>query len=139
MSPDELGKRVWELRGTLLRLACAIVRNPQDAEDAVSEAVVRAFENLSALRSDAAARPWLTRITVRCCYERARRSRRESLHEDVEPLCQGEAHASAAGRRCGVRVRRHRAGPVGVPMIVQNVDSMSRDTLTTASGIGNRC
>ena len=44
MSPDELGKRVWELRGTLLRLACAIVRSPQDAEDAVSEAVVRAFE-----------------------------------------------------------------------------------------------
>ena len=73
MSPDELGKRVWELRGTLLRLACAIVRSPQDAEDAVSEAVVRAFENLSALRSDAAARPWLTRITVRCCYDRLRR------------------------------------------------------------------
>ena len=24
-------------------------------------------------------------------------------------------------------------------MIVQNVDSMSRDTATTASGIGNRC
>ena len=54
MSPDELGKHVWELRGTLLRLACAIVRSPQDAEDAVSEAVVRAFENLSALRGGAA-------------------------------------------------------------------------------------
>lgn len=72
MSPDELGKHVWELRGTLLRLACAIVRNPQDAEDAVSEAVVR---------------PWLTRITVRCCYDRVRRLRRETPCEDPEPLC----------------------------------------------------
>ena len=87
MSPDELGKHVWELRGTLLRLACAIVRNPQDAEDAVSEAVVRAFESLAALRSDAAVRPWLTRITVRCCYDRVRRLRRETPCEDPEPLC----------------------------------------------------
>ena len=38
MSPDELGRRVWELRGPLMRLACAIVRRQQDAEDAVSEA-----------------------------------------------------------------------------------------------------
>ena len=44
MSPDELGRRAWELRGPLMRLACAIVRRQQDAEDAVSEAVVRAFE-----------------------------------------------------------------------------------------------
>lgn len=57
MSPDELGRRVWELRGPLMRLACAIVRRQQDAEDAVSEAVVRAFESLPALRCDAAVRP----------------------------------------------------------------------------------
>lgn len=56
MSPDELGRRVWELRGPLMRLACAIVRRQQDAEDAVSEAVVRAFESLprSALRRGSA-------------------------------------------------------------------------------------
>ena len=33
MSPDELGRRVWELRGPLMRLACAIVRRQQDADD----------------------------------------------------------------------------------------------------------
>lgn len=66
MSPDELGRRVWELRGPLMRLACAIVRRQQDAEDAVSEAVVRAFESLPALRCDAAVRPWLMKITARC-------------------------------------------------------------------------
>ena len=37
MSPDELGRRVWELRGPLMRLACAIVRRQQDAEDALLE------------------------------------------------------------------------------------------------------
>ena len=44
MSPDELGRRVWELRGPLMRLACAIVRRQQDAEDAVSETVSRVEE-----------------------------------------------------------------------------------------------
>lgn len=87
MSPDELGRRVWELRGPLMRLACAIVRRQQDAEDAVSEAVVRAFESLPALRCDAAARPWLMKITARCCYDRLRRLRRETPCEDLEPLC----------------------------------------------------
>ena len=87
MSPDELGRRVWELRGPLMRLACAIVRRQQDAEDAVSEAVVRAFESLPALRCDAAVRPWLIKITARCCYDRLRRLRRETPCEDPEPLC----------------------------------------------------
>lgn len=87
MSPDELGRRVWELRGPLMRLACAIVRRQQDAEDAVSEAVVRAFESLPALRCDAAVRPWLMKITARCCYDRLRRLRRETPCEDPEPLC----------------------------------------------------
>lgn len=87
MSPDELGRRVWELRGPLMRLACAIVRRQQDAEDAVSEAVVRAFESLPALRCDEAVRPWLMKITARCCYDRLRRLRRETPCEDPEPLC----------------------------------------------------
>ena len=43
MSPDELGRRVWELRGPLMRLACAIVRRQQDAEDAVQDTFLRAL------------------------------------------------------------------------------------------------
>ena len=87
MSPDELGRRVWELRMPLLRLACTILRNSQEAEDAVSDAVIRAFERLGTLRDEAALRPWLMRITVRCCYEHARRLRRERPCEDPELLC----------------------------------------------------
>ena len=88
MDREELGRQAWEMRAALLRLAMSILKRPQDAEDAVSDAIVRAFERLDTLRNDAAVRAWLMKITVRCCYERARRSRRESLHEDVEPLCQ---------------------------------------------------
>ena len=88
MDREELGRQAWEMRAALLRLAMSILKRPQDAEDAVSDAIVRAFERLDTLRNDSAVRAWLMKITVRCCYERARRSRRESLHEDVEPLCQ---------------------------------------------------
>lgn len=87
MDREELGRQAWAMRAALLRLAMSILKSPQDAEDAVSDAVVRAFERLATLRSDAAVRPWLMKITVRCCYERARRARRETLREDVEPLC----------------------------------------------------
>lgn len=87
MNADDLGNRIWELRTALLRLACAVLRNPQDAEDAVSQAVVRAFERLDTLRDDAAVRPWLMKITIRCCYERARRARREMPYQNLETLC----------------------------------------------------
>ena len=43
MDREELGRQAWEMRAALLRLAMSILKRPQDAEDAVSDAIVRAF------------------------------------------------------------------------------------------------
>ena len=55
MDREELGRQAWEMRAALLRLAMSILKRPQDAEDAVSDAIVRAFERLDTLRNDSAA------------------------------------------------------------------------------------
>lgn len=44
MEKDALGQALWAQRVNLLRLALSIVRNPQDAEDAVSAAFVKAYQ-----------------------------------------------------------------------------------------------
>lgn len=48
----------------MYRLAFSILRNPQDAEDVVSEAVLRAYENLGTLRSEERFKAWILQITA---------------------------------------------------------------------------
>ena len=82
MSPDELGRRVWELRGPLMRLACTIVRRQQDAEDAVQEALVRAWEKRDTLRDERYMQTWLIRILLNVCngiHRKRRRAERAAL------------------------------------------------------------
>lgn len=50
--------------GRLLRCARRITRNPEDAEEVVQEALLKAFQNVEQFRGDAALSSWLFRITV---------------------------------------------------------------------------
>lgn len=65
------------MRVSLLRLAGSIVRTSQDAEDAVSAAMVTAYQKIDTLRRDERLRPWMLTITARCCYDLLRKNRRE--------------------------------------------------------------
>ena len=51
----------------LYRLAYYYLGNPQDAEDVVSETVLRAYEKFSSLRNEEAFRPWIFKILVNQC------------------------------------------------------------------------
>lgn len=51
----------------LYRLAYYYLGNPQDAEDVVSETVLRAYEKFSSLRNEEAFRPWIFKILVNHC------------------------------------------------------------------------
>ena len=75
----------------LYRLAYYYLGNPQDAEDVVSETVLRAYEKFSSLRSEDAFRSWIFKILVNQCnsFLRKRMSRKtEELVE--ESSIQGE-------------------------------------------------
>lgn len=86
MDRNQLDEAIWELRVPLLRLALSIVHQPQDAEDAVSQAVIIAYQKYGELRRNDALKPWLMKITARCCYEQLRKSRREAPHDDPSSL-----------------------------------------------------
>ncbi len=49
---------------TLYRLALRITRNPEDAEDTVQEAILKAYANLSQFQRRARFSTWITRITI---------------------------------------------------------------------------
>lgn len=51
----------------MYRFALYTLRNPEDAEDAVSEAVMDAYQGVGRLRSETSFRPWIFKIlTVKC-------------------------------------------------------------------------
>lgn len=65
---------------TLYRTARSILRNDNDAEDAVQEAYIKAYRVIGTFRGDASLQTWLVRIVVNECRQRLRtRERRLRL------------------------------------------------------------
>jgi RNA polymerase sigma-70 factor (ECF subfamily) len=77
------------------RLACAILGNPAEAQDATHDAFVQAWRKWSTLRDPASVDAWFDRIVVNTCRNRLKRSgrwRASDISDDV---------ATAAGDAMG--------------------------------------
>lgn len=83
LDKERLGDALWSMRVSLLRVAGSIVCTSQNAEDAVSTAMIRAYQCVEELRDDRNLRPWMMKITVHCCYDQLRIAHREQSAEDV--------------------------------------------------------
>ena len=72
----------------LYRFALCRMRNPQDAQDAVSDAVLAAYENIQKLRNEDAFKSWMFTILANICKKRlknlADRQRKESTEQEKE-------------------------------------------------------
>ena len=72
----ERWQRIWGHREVLLRVARRRSASPEDAEDAVHEAMVRAMEQPAL--DDERLGGWLTTVTMRLCVDRHRQVAREA-------------------------------------------------------------
>src|SRR6201997_3923303 len=71
----------------LLRISQTVTHNREDAEDAVQEALLKAFQNLAEFREDSQFSTWLIRITVNQSLMKLRKQRAHkevSLDEEFE-------------------------------------------------------
>ena len=79
-----------ELAGaTISRLdgaAWLILRDTEQAKDAVQNCLVRAWRDLPTLRSPARFDAWLHRLLYRACIDEARRLRRHRFDVDLNPI-----------------------------------------------------
>ena len=62
--------------GRLLAVAKGILRNPEDANEAVQEAFLQAFRAIDRFEGEAKLSTWLHRITVNACLLRLRHAKR---------------------------------------------------------------
>lgn len=71
---------------SMYRAARTILDSDADAEDAVSEALLRAWQAFGRLKSEEALKGWLLKITVNCAREQRRKGARVTYTDDLEPL-----------------------------------------------------
>ena len=68
----------------LYKFALYTLKNPQDAEDAVSEAGIAAYENIGKLRSEKAFKSWMFTILANQCKKKfSERKGTEELGSDI--------------------------------------------------------
>ena len=70
----------------LYRFALCLMKNKQDAEDAVSEAVIKAYENIWKLKDEKAFKSWIFTITANTCKMRLKDSAKKKSKsiEEIE-------------------------------------------------------
>ena len=74
-NPDAFGELVRRHQDRLWAIAMRTLGDPQEASDAVQEALISAFRAASKYRGDAAVTTWLHRIVVNACIDRMRRNK----------------------------------------------------------------
>ena len=82
----------------LERVADLILRDPDRAQDAVQDALMRAWRDLRALRNPDAWDAWLRRLTVNACYDVARKDQRRrkiEVYVEPDPATAGSTDATA--------------------------------------------
>ena len=82
ITQKELSALIMDNKDGMYRLAFSILRNDADAQDAVSEAIVLAFEKCHQLRKRSSAKSWLMQILVNSSKKIAVQSNKYVLLEN---------------------------------------------------------
>ena len=151
--PEAFGELFARHRDRLWAVALRTTGNPEDAADALQDAIVAAFTRADSFRGEAQVTTWLHRIVVNACLDRLRRNkvrRADPLPEDHDqPTTQGsddpETVAEAGDRRRAVLTAlqrlspEHRAALVLVDMEGWSVQEAARALGVPAGTIKSRC
>ena len=78
MTHEEFGQRIVAMQDTLYRVSTSLLPRLCDREDAVQEAIAKAWQKQAKLRNESAMRAWVIRILINECYTLLRRSSREA-------------------------------------------------------------
>ena len=94
---DRFAAGLEPLLAVAFRLAFAMLRHRDDAEDAVQEAAAQAWRKRNTFRPGAELRPWFLAIVANECRMAIRRTRRAAPAATVEPQASEEEAAALRG------------------------------------------
>ena len=83
MTDDEFARRIADMTHTLFRVCYAQLRQDYDREDAVQEALRKAWQKRYTLRDERYLQTWIIRILINECHTIQRRNRRLQPQETL--------------------------------------------------------
>ena len=98
--PEAFGLLFGRHRDRLWAVALRTMGDPEEAADALQDAMVSAFRRAESFRGDAAVTTWLHRVVVNACLDRLRAAkvrRTEPLPDDLEEYGDRGSLSSASG------------------------------------------
>lgn len=96
---DAFGELVRRHRDRLWRVALRTLGNPEDAADALQDALLSAYRGAAGYRGDAQVTTWLHRIVVNACLDLARRRSSRPTSPLSDALVADVAGADVLGSR----------------------------------------
>ncbi|MGC2653152.1 MAG: RNA polymerase sigma factor SigM [Mycobacterium sp.] len=128
----------------LHRLARLSSRNPEDAEDALQDAMLSAHKGAGSFRHDAAVSSWLHRIVVNSCLDRLRRNKSHPTVplEDVHAVADrtGQVETAIVVQRALMRLPvEQRAAVVAVDMQGYSIAETARLLGVAEGTVKSRC
>ncbi len=82
MDKEEFSKRVLAAEASLYRVSKGILINEADCEDAVQNAILKAYMKRNSLKEVSFFKTWLIRILINECYQFLRRKKQEVSYDD---------------------------------------------------------
>ena len=83
MTDNEFTERLTQMRETMYRVSCTQLHDPGDRDDAVQEALLKAWHNRHKLREERYMKTWVVRILINECHNIQRKKKREKPLADV--------------------------------------------------------
>ncbi len=147
--PDAFATLITRHHTYLWSLACRTSGNPDDAADALQDALLNAHRMAGQFRSDAKVTSWLHRIVVNACLDRIRRNRSRMTvaipEYDVLPLA--DSHDQMAAVDLSVSIGRaldelppdQRAAVIAVDVEGLSVSEAARRLGIPTGTVKSRC
>jgi RNA polymerase sigma-70 factor (ECF subfamily) len=142
--PDAFAALFRRHHHRLARVAQLTSRTPEDAADALQDAMLSAHRSASSFRRDAAVSSWLHRIVVNACRDRLRRhkARPTTTLDDAYPVADNTAHIDTAimvQQALGQLPHPQRAAVVAVDMHGYSIADTARILGVAEGTVKSRC
>ena len=82
MDKESFTKHILEMETSLFHVAKSILYCDADCEDAVQEALIKAYKKRASLREEIYFKTWMTRILLNECYAFCRKRRQDVSYEE---------------------------------------------------------
>ena len=112
MTGEAFGQVMTEMTETLYRITCSQLSSEADREDAVQEALRRAWEKRAFLRNESYIRTWIIRILLNVCHDIQRERQRMIPTEAVPETLPGSVNNDVDLRECLLRLDERERIPI---------------------------